>query len=69
MNRKLLLTHILPRYYSERYEAAFRGMAAEMPFSRVLVHDDEEFELNREPERSCIFEEKNVFQRLSFEFH
>ena len=68
MNRKLLLTHISPRYYSERYEA-FRGMAAEMPFPCALAHDDEEFELNQEPERSCIFEEKNVFQRLSFEFH
>ena len=51
MNRKLLLTHISPRYYSERYEAAFRGMAAEMPFPCALAHDDEEFELNRDPDR------------------
>ncbi len=54
MNRKLLLTHISPRYYSERYEA-FRGMTAEMPFPCALAHDDEEFELNQESERRCIF--------------
>ena len=50
MNRKLLLTHISPRYYSEKYEV-FREMAAEMPFPCALAHDDEEFELNQEPER------------------
>lgn len=50
MNRKLLLTHISPRYYSEKYEV-FRKMVAEMPFPCSLAHDDEEFELNQEPER------------------
>ena len=50
MNRKLLLTHISPRYYSENYEA-FREMAAEMPFPCALAHDDEEFELNRDLDR------------------
>ena len=42
--RKLLLTHISPRYYTEKYEV-FRSLAADLPFECDLARDDAEYEL------------------------
>ena len=42
--RKLLLTHISPRYYTEKYEI-FRSLAADLPFEPDLARDDAEYEL------------------------
>ena len=42
--RKLLLTHISPRYYTEKHEL-FRSLAADLPFESDLARDDAEYEL------------------------